>query len=158
MVLDSAAGKISKDVLGTSSGSVLARVQRLKVEPSRQCPRYSLGPSCINGSVPREESMCTLDLEKSLFSTVECIPGHTESPYSKPLQQHTMGSITPSRGYKIQEVPLGSPRPFRLVCIGAGYSGLLLSIIVGQKMQGENLDYQVYEMNGDLGGKWLVNR
>lgn len=158
MVLDSAAGKISKDVLGASSGSVLARVQRLKVEPSRQCPRYSLGPSCINGSVPREESMCTLDLEKSLFSTVECIPGHTESPYSKPLQQHTMGSITPSRGYKIQEAPLGSPRPFRLVCIGAGYSGLLLSIIVGQKMQGENLDYQVYEMNGDLGGKWLVNR
>ncbi|KAK4663573.1 hypothetical protein QC763_609610 [Podospora pseudopauciseta] len=68
-----------------------------------------------------------------------------------------MGSITPSGGYKIQEVPLGSPRPFRLVCIDAGYSGLLLSIIVGQKMQGENLDYQVYEMNGDLGGKWLVN-
>ncbi|KAK0659142.1 putative Sterigmatocystin biosynthesis monooxygenase [Cercophora samala] len=69
-----------------------------------------------------------------------------------------MGSTTPSRGYRIQEVPLGSPRLFRLVCVGAGYSGLLLSIIVSQKMQGENLDYQVYEMNGDLGGKWLVNR
>ncbi|KAK0744872.1 hypothetical protein B0T21DRAFT_407945 [Apiosordaria backusii] len=25
-------------------------------------------------------------------------------------------------------------------------------------MQDENLEYQVYEMNGDLGGKWLVNR
>ncbi|KAK4171059.1 putative Sterigmatocystin biosynthesis monooxygenase [Triangularia setosa] len=69
-----------------------------------------------------------------------------------------MNSTTPSHGYRIKEAPLGSPRPFRVVCIGAGYSGLLLSIIVSQKMQEENLEYQVYEMNGDLGGKWLVNR
>ncbi|KAK9772950.1 hypothetical protein SCAR479_10280 [Seiridium cardinale] len=59
--------------------------------------------------------------------------------------------------YAIEDVPLGTRRPIRVVCIGAGYSGLLMSIIVSQKLQNQNVDFQVYELNGDLGGTWLVN-
>ncbi|KAK8096159.1 hypothetical protein PG999_014181 [Apiospora kogelbergensis] len=60
--------------------------------------------------------------------------------------------------YEVHDVPLGTRRPIRVVCIGAGYSGLLMTIILSQKMKDQDVDYQVYEANGDLGGTWLVNR
>lgn len=76
------------------------------------------------------------------------------------LDTETMspGGLTNVGGYRLQDAPLGNRRRFRVVCIGAGYSGLLLSIIISQKMQGRNIDLQVYEMNDDLGGTWLKNR
>ncbi|KAJ1329041.1 hydroxyversicolorone monooxygenase [Microdochium nivale] len=60
--------------------------------------------------------------------------------------------------YTISSEPLETRRPIRVVCIGAGYSGLLMSIIISQRLNHHNVDYQVYEKNGDLGGTWLVNR
>ncbi|KAF2467914.1 FAD/NAD(P)-binding domain-containing protein [Lindgomyces ingoldianus] len=60
--------------------------------------------------------------------------------------------------FKIQNVPLGAHRPIRVVCIGAGYSGLMMSIIAEKKMKNHNVDFRVYEKNHDLGGTWLVNR
>ena len=60
--------------------------------------------------------------------------------------------------YSIQDVAMGLRHRLRVVCVGAGYSGLLMSIIVSQKMQGHDVDFQVYEKNRDLGGTWLVNR
>ncbi|KAK5192630.1 hypothetical protein LTR92_007805 [Exophiala xenobiotica] len=53
---------------------------------------------------------------------------------------------------------IGEHRPIRVVCIGAGYSGLMMSIIVEQQMKTHNVSFQLYEMNEDLGGTWLVNR
>jgi len=75
-----------------------------------------------------------------------------------------MDSATASTGgrydnsYEIHDVPMGSRRRLRMVCIGAGQSGLMMSIVVSHKMQDHNIDFQVYEMNSDLGGTWLVNR
>ncbi|KAF7553871.1 hypothetical protein G7046_g6971 [Stylonectria norvegica] len=62
------------------------------------------------------------------------------------------------RQYLVQDAPMGARRPLRIVCIGAGYSGLMMAIIVQQRMQGRNIDFKVFEMNDDLGGTWLVNR
>lgn len=64
----------------------------------------------------------------------------------------------PKQRYVVKNAPMGQRRPLRIVCIGAGYSGLLMAIIVEHKMKGHNVDFQVYEMNADLGGTWLVNR
>ncbi|CAM1510709.1 Fc.00g010440.m01.CDS01 [Cosmosporella sp. VM-42] len=60
--------------------------------------------------------------------------------------------------YQVQYAPMGARRPLLIVCIGAGYSGLMMAIIAEQKMQGRNIEFKVYEMNADLGGTWLVNR
>lgn len=60
--------------------------------------------------------------------------------------------------YTIVPEPLETRRPIRVVCIGAGYSGLLMSIIVSQRLGHHNVDYKVYEKNADIGGTWLVNR
>ena len=66
--------------------------------------------------------------------------------------------MTVKRPYSVQNAPMGARRPLRIVCIGAGYSGLMMAIIVEQKMKDRDVDFRVYEMNEDLGGTWLVNR
>ena len=67
-------------------------------------------------------------------------------------------TITLEAPYKVQDAPMGVRRPLRIVCIGAGYSGLMMAIIYEQKMTGRKINFEVYEMNEDLGGTWLVNR
>ena len=60
--------------------------------------------------------------------------------------------------YEIVEQPIGSRRPIRVACLGAGYSGLMMSIVFSQKMQGKSAEFVVYERNSDLGGTWFENR
>ncbi|KAJ5772464.1 hypothetical protein N7520_002993 [Penicillium odoratum] len=60
--------------------------------------------------------------------------------------------------YKIVEQPIGTRRPIRVACMGAGYSGLMMSIVFSQRMKNANAELVVYERNEDLGGTWLENR
>lgn len=60
--------------------------------------------------------------------------------------------------YEIVEQPIGTRRPIRVACMGAGYSGLMMGIVFSQKMQGKNAELVVYERNSDLGGTWFENR
>ncbi|KAK5400865.1 hypothetical protein LTR06_011176 [Exophiala xenobiotica] len=60
--------------------------------------------------------------------------------------------------YVIQEVPLGTRRPLRVVCMGAGYSGLFMAMMFRKQMDDKNGDLVIYERNEDLGGTWLENR
>lgn len=71
-----------------------------------------------------------------------------------------MGSIgNPEATHiQLQDVPINTRRRVRIVCIGSGYSGLMMAIIVKEKMGDQNVDFQIYEKNNDLGGTWLVNR
>lgn len=58
-------------------------------------------------------------------------------------------------GYKIVEQPIGTRRPIRVICLGAGYSGLMMAIMFNEKMKHANAELVIYERNGDLGGTWL---
>ncbi|KAL3475204.1 hypothetical protein BJX99DRAFT_247726 [Aspergillus californicus] len=60
--------------------------------------------------------------------------------------------------YKIIEEPIGSRRPIRVACMGAGYSGLMMAIVFNEKMKDKNAELVIYERNEDLGGTWLENR
>ncbi|KAL4876146.1 hypothetical protein BJY04DRAFT_231971 [Aspergillus karnatakaensis] len=60
--------------------------------------------------------------------------------------------------YKIIEQPIGTRRPIRVACMGAGYSGLMMGIIFSQRMKNKNAELVIYERNHDLGGTWLENR
>jgi ribulose 1,5-bisphosphate synthetase/thiazole synthase len=60
--------------------------------------------------------------------------------------------------YHFEDLPIESRRSLRVVCIGSGYSGLMMAIIVKEKFREANLEFQVYEKNHDMGGTWLVNR
>lgn len=57
--------------------------------------------------------------------------------------------------YQIADIPLGQPRPIRVIGIGAGASGINLARQIDLRMQ--NVDYVVYEKNSDVGGTWFEN-
>jgi len=57
--------------------------------------------------------------------------------------------------YVVEETILGNPRQLKVVCIGAGASGLDLAYKLKRNMRG--IDFQIYEKNAGLGGTWLEN-
>ena len=59
-------------------------------------------------------------------------------------------------GYRITEDPLHTKRQLRVVCVGAGAAGLQIAYKAERLL--ENIDLQIYEKNGDIGGTWLENR
>ncbi|OAL46300.1 FAD/NAD(P)-binding domain-containing protein [Pyrenochaeta sp. DS3sAY3a] len=72
------------------------------------------------------------------------------------LASDAYSSLDPN--YTITEKPIGTRRPIRVACMGAGYSGLMMAIVFSQKMQDKNAELVIYERNEDLGGTWLENR
>ena len=56
----------------------------------------------------------------------------------------------------IPDVHVYDKRLLRVVCMGAGFSGLYMSLLAEKRL--ENVEFVVYEKNSDLGGTWLVNR
>lgn len=83
---------------------------------------------------------------------------------TEPLDASTMGGSYPHTNgnearhptYPVREQPLGTPKPLRIVCIGAGVSGINLL----RTMRLNLADYEavVYEKNDDVGGTWFENR
>lgn len=59
-------------------------------------------------------------------------------------------------GYRISEVPLHTKRPMRLIIVGAGAAGLEIAYKVQRQM--ENISFEIFEKNDDVGGTWLENR
>lgn len=71
-------------------------------------------------------------------------------------QSNVWSQLDPA--YTITEQPIGTRRPIRVICLGAGYSGLMMGIVFSQRMKDANADLVIYERNEDLGGTWLENR
>lgn len=68
-------------------------------------------------------------------------------------------SLEPSNLVPIREEPIFTRRKLRVVCIGAGLSGLTLAHkIKNEYALGEkDVDFTIYERNNDIGGTWLEN-
>jgi cation diffusion facilitator CzcD-associated flavoprotein CzcO len=49
------------------------------------------------------------------------------------------------------------PRKLRVVCIGAGFSGLILAYKLKHEQPLEFVDFRIYEKNSEVGGTWLEN-
>lgn len=59
--------------------------------------------------------------------------------------------------YAMSKVPMLTPRPLKIVCMGAGFGGIALarSVQVGE-MPG--VDLTIYEKDAGIGGTWYENR
>lgn len=66
---------------------------------------------------------------------------------SSPEAQENMKSHRP-----LSERPIDEHRRMKVICIGAGYSGILTAIRFPQRIP--NLDLVIYEKNDDIGGTW----
>jgi NADPH-dependent 2,4-dienoyl-CoA reductase/sulfur reductase-like enzyme len=59
----------------------------------------------------------------------------------------------------ILEQPVFKKRKLRVVCVGAGYAGLMMAYKWKYQMKVDDfVDLVIYEKNNDVGGTWLVNR
>jgi cation diffusion facilitator CzcD-associated flavoprotein CzcO len=79
----------------------------------------------------------------SAANTANGIPIHPSSP-SKP-------NLMP-----IAEHPIENFRPMRVICIGAGFSGIYIGIRIPELLR--NVSLQIYEKNDGLGGTWWENK
>ncbi|KAH7339230.1 hypothetical protein BKA66DRAFT_435055 [Pyrenochaeta sp. MPI-SDFR-AT-0127] len=55
----------------------------------------------------------------------------------------------------LENLAIDHSRPMKIICIGAGYSGILTAIRFPQKIA--NLELTIYEKNDDIGGTWYEN-
>ncbi|KAF8183602.1 FAD/NAD-P-binding domain-containing protein [Mycena galopus ATCC 62051] len=58
--------------------------------------------------------------------------------------------------YSTGEFSIDDYRPIKVICIGAGFSGILCAIRFQQKVP--NLDFKIYEKADGVGGTWRANR
>ena len=58
--------------------------------------------------------------------------------------------------FKVSEHPLHTPRPLRILVVGAGASGLLVAYQAARQLR--NVTFACYEKNDDVGGTWYENR
>jgi cation diffusion facilitator CzcD-associated flavoprotein CzcO len=56
----------------------------------------------------------------------------------------------------IEDRAIDAKRPLRVICIGAGISGIITAIRFPQRIP--NLDLQIYEKNADISGTWYENK
>lgn len=70
-----------------------------------------------------------------------------------------MGSTGPDTSWSwqtmVESKPVDDARPIRVICIGAGASGICAGVRFPQKIK--NLSMTIYDKNADVGGTWLVN-
>ncbi|OQU95919.1 hypothetical protein CLAIMM_02074 [Cladophialophora immunda] len=59
-------------------------------------------------------------------------------------------------GFRVTEQPLYTKRRLRMICVGAGATGLQIAYKAERIL--DNIDLQIYEKNSDIGGTWLENR
>jgi hypothetical protein len=59
------------------------------------------------------------------------------------------------RGYQINEEPMGTKRPMKIIVLGAGASGINFLKTAQDRL--ENVELVCYEKNKNVGGTWLEN-
>lgn len=62
-----------------------------------------------------------------------------------------LGNLPPLYGHCVDDA-----RRMKLICIGAGFSGVLAGIRFPQRVP--NLDFTIYEKNPEVGGTWYENK
>lgn len=69
------------------------------------------------------------------------------------LQESSPQHVAPSG---LASKPIDHARPMKVICIGAGISGILTGVRFPQRLK--NLDLVIYEKNEGIGGTWFENR
>ncbi|KAJ7728265.1 FAD/NAD-P-binding domain-containing protein [Mycena maculata] len=62
----------------------------------------------------------------------------------------------PEEPYSTGEFSVDDYRPIKVICIGAGFSGILSAIRLQQKVP--NLDFKIYDKADGVGGTWHLNK
>lgn len=66
------------------------------------------------------------------------------------------GRKKPVATYQVWDQPIGTIKPMRVICIGAGASGINMAYQAKNFL--ERVDLVIYEKNQSFGGTWFENR
>lgn len=74
------------------------------------------------------------------------------------MPRESTNGVHPSNWVPTLEEPTLTRRKLRLVCIGAGFSGLTLAYKIQHELRIDGvIDLQIYDKNADIGGTWFEN-
>ncbi|OQD89436.1 hypothetical protein PENANT_c002G04512 [Penicillium antarcticum] len=90
----------------------------------------------------------------SIDHAQECLYSAQLSPAARVAQ----GEMPPN-WFSVKEQPAYTPRKIKIICAGAGFSGLTLAHKIKHELRlAEFIDYTVYDKNTEVGGVWIENR
>jgi cation diffusion facilitator CzcD-associated flavoprotein CzcO len=70
-----------------------------------------------------------------------------------------LSTSVPSNWILAPDEPLFKPKRIRIICVGAGFSGLMLAYKHKYEFElRDAVDLVIYEKNHDIGGTWLENQ
>jgi len=64
--------------------------------------------------------------------------------------------VSDAEGYSINEVPSGTERCIKIVCVGAGASGINLAKFAQDRLK--NIELVLYEKNSEVAGTWFESK
>ncbi|KAI0311858.1 hypothetical protein OF83DRAFT_1177174 [Amylostereum chailletii] len=82
-------------------------------------------------------------------------PQSSKSPLS-PTASTSVTDPTTRKPYKAGDFSIDDWRPMKVICIGAGYSGITSAIRFQQRVP--NLELKIYEKAAGVGGTWYANK
>ncbi|CAL5867470.1 uncharacterized protein PFLUO_LOCUS1689 [Penicillium psychrofluorescens] len=88
---------------------------------------------------------------------IDVINGGGDAASLKPIEATEAYRGKYPIAYERSKLPFDTPRPLKVIAVGAGVSGLSLAHVV-ESGQLKNVDLQIFEKNAGLGGTWFENR
>ncbi|KAJ5820942.1 uncharacterized protein N7525_010226 [Penicillium rubens] len=77
---------------------------------------------------------------------------------SNGVKDNSLGHPVPLNWIPAPDEPLFNPKRIRIICVGAGFSGLMLAYKLKYEFKlRDAVDLVIYEKNHDIGGTWLEN-
>lgn len=77
---------------------------------------------------------------------------------TNPKEVLPVREVHPANWVPLKEEPILTRRKLRVVCVGAGFSGLTLAYKIQHELKLEDaIDLQIYDKNPDVGGTWYEN-
>jgi hypothetical protein len=91
-------------------------------------------------------------------ATEDAINFFRQAAEKQPIGGETLGYKGINElAFELSRVPERTPRPLKVICVGAGFSGLNFAHEV-ETGAIEAVDLRIYEKNSSLGGTWFENR
>lgn len=85
--------------------------------------------------------------------------GHSNAMTVQTTEINSPDTRLPGSWIPAPDQPVFTPRKIRVVCVGAGFSGLLLAHKHKYQFDlSDMVDLTIYEKNHDIGGTWLENK
>ena len=96
--------------------------------------------------------------EQNTTARADAINFFRQSAEKQPIGGYTPGYKDQDElAYELSRVPERTPRPLKVIAVGAGFSGLNFAHEV-ETGGIEQIDLKIYEKNSSLGGTWFENR